>query len=73
VLRNPAGALPGAYDLQVTVTVGMVPIPENIKSGAKEILDLAWATQRGKDRPAFLVSYRAQAWLSNSEQSLGFA
>lgn len=73
VLRNPSGSLTGAGDLAVTVTVGMNPIPANIKLAAKEILDLAWATQRGKERPAFLVPYRAQAYLTNNAAPLGFA
>lgn len=73
VLRNPSGSLPGGSDLLVTVTVGMQPIPKNIKSAAREILDLAWATQRGKDRPAFLIPYRAEAFMKNSPSPLGFA
>lgn len=48
-------------------------VPQNIKYGALEVLKLAWATQRGADAPAFLVSYRAEAWLSPDELLLGFA
>lgn len=48
-------------------------VPQNIKSGAGEVLKLAWATQRGKEAPAFLISYRAAAWFNPSAFALGFA
>lgn len=58
---------------RLTYVVGRSPVPENIKNGALEILDLAWATQREQDAPAFLVSYRAMAWLKSGVLALGFA
>lgn len=48
-------------------------VPGNIKGGALEMLKLAWATQRGQDAPAFLVSYRASAWFKSDQYALGFA
>lgn len=56
-----------------TMQVGRTDIPDSIRSGALEVLKLAWATQRGSDAPAFLISYRAAAWFKPTAYALGFA
>lgn len=60
----PGRALP-PRPWQVTLTVGHTEVPAAIKRGAAEILIQAWATQRRDpaEVPAFLVPYRAAAWL----------
>lgn len=57
----------------LTYQAGRATTPDNIKKGAQEILKLAWASQRNSDAPAFLISYRAMAWLQPEATSLGFA
>ena len=58
---------------RLTYVVGHSPVPQNLKLGALEILDLAWATQRDQDPPAFLISFRAMAWLKPDPPLPGFA
>lgn len=63
-----AGIMTGGQNLgawEVTLEVGLDEIPAAIKRGAAEILIQAWETQRGGDAApgAFLVPYRAAAWL----------
>jgi hypothetical protein len=58
----------------LTYVVGRESIPANIRQGALEILGLAWETQRGEgDLPAFLIPYRAAAWLRPTPALPGFA
>jgi len=58
---------------RLTYVVGRDPVPQNLRLGALEILDLAWATQRDQDPPAFLISFRAMAWLKPDPPLPGFA
>lgn len=57
----------------LTYQAGRSAIPSSVKQGALEVLKLAWATQRGKEAPAFLISYRAAAWFRPKALALGFA
>jgi hypothetical protein len=71
VLRNTNGTSLPSTPWRLTMTVGMAEIPAAIKRAAAEILILAWATQRQKpsdEAPAFLVPYRAAAWLAGFER-----
>lgn len=72
LFTKDGSALPGE-PWSLTYVVGRADVPQNIKMGALEILDLAWDTQRESDAPAFLISYRAAAWLKPDILSLGFA
>ena len=59
---------------QMTAEVGFERVPPAILRGASEILLQAWATQRGgESAPAFLVPYRAAAWLAPLVSGGGFA
>lgn len=71
VARN--GASMPSVSWQMTYQAGRPSIPSHIKKGALEVLKLAWATQRGQEAPAFLISYRAAAWFKGESFSLGFA
>lgn len=68
------GRLPSA-DWTLTYVVGRPDLPANIRMGALEILREAWDSQRGsREIPsAYLIPYRAQAWLGGDSQALGFA
>ncbi len=57
----------------MTYQEGRAEVPDGIKKGALEVLQLAWATQRTKDAPAFLIPYRAAAWFKPHARKLGFA
>lgn len=57
----------------LTYVVGRPDLPANIRKGAVEILRLAWASQRASEPPAFLIPYRAAAWLAPEQQTLGFS
>jgi len=66
ILQPPPGRALPARPWRLTLAVGHENVPAAIKRGAAEILIQAWATQRfdsGGDVPAFLVPYRAAAWL----------
>lgn len=68
VLRPAYGADLPLRPWTITYVVGRPSLPANIRLGALEILKLAWNSQRGNgEPPAFLVPYRAQAWLGGYE------
>jgi hypothetical protein len=73
ILRAPYGGYLPSAPWTLTYVVGRPSLPSNIRMGALEILKLAWASQRGGDQPAFLVSFRALAWLGSETPALGFA
>ena len=72
-IKYASGASLPYGDLTIAYTVGMTVVPSNIKYGALEILSQAWATQRNKEVPAFLIPYRAEAWLMPHDRMDGFA
>ncbi len=65
--------LPWTMTYQAGRVANTAAVPLNIKSGALEILKLAWESQRGGTPPAFLISYRAAAWFKPSAFAVGFA
>lgn len=66
-----SGFAPGGV---LTAEVGFVDMPAAFVRGASEILLQAWQTQRGGEAaPAFLVPYRAAAWLDPFVVAGGFA
>ncbi|HWU23085.1 MAG TPA: hypothetical protein VN088_16225 [Nocardioides sp.] len=73
ILRTKDGSGLPVEPFSLTMSAGREPVPENIQAGLKEVLRLAWASQRMAEPPAFLLSYRAQTWLGPSATALGFA
>lgn len=73
ILRYSNGTALPCGELSVVYTVGLATVPGNIKYGALEVLKLAWQAQLSGDLPAFLLSYRASAWFTPDQVSLGFA
>lgn len=59
----------------ITYVVGRAVIPPNVILAAKEILRVAWASQRGPvdEAPPFLIPYRAGALLQPDAEYTGFA
>lgn len=74
ILRNTDGSQLPSTPWRLTLIAGMADVPEAIKRAAGEILILAWATQRqipganDDAAPAFLIPYRAEAWLAGFER-----
>lgn len=72
ILRNTDGSQLPTSEWRLTMVAGMATVPAAIQRAAGEILILAWATQRqipGSDEaPAFLIPYRAAAWLAGFER-----
>ena len=74
ILATSDGSALPSRPWRVTLEVGSDEVAAGIKRGAAEILVQAWATQRGGDAPpAFLVPYRAAAWLDPHALVGGFA
>ena len=63
VQPGPAGHLP-AGQWELTVRIGMDPIPRALVMAAGELLVTAWENYRASDPKPFVVSYRAAAWLA---------
>lgn len=77
ILLTTDGTILPSRAWTMTYVAGLVAdtasVPLGIKKGALEILKLAWASQRTGEPPAFLISYRAAAWLKRYAPNLGFA
>jgi len=77
ILRTTTNTVLPSLPWRLTVNVGLNPVPDAIKRGAAEVLIEAWATQRGSiaggEARAFLIPYRAQAWLEPYTMADGFA
>lgn len=64
ILTGASGSSLPSGAWRLTLQVGLDEIPAAIKRGAAEILIEAWKTQQGGDAAgAFLVPFRAAAWL----------
>lgn len=70
---SPFPARPWTLTFQAGRVAATADVPQNIKNGALEVLKLAWTSQRGGQPPAFLIPYRAAAWLTADAFALGFA
>lgn len=75
ILSRSDGSTLGGRDWTLTLTVGLDAdeVPANIRQAASELLTAAWQLRNAGEPPAFLMSYRVQAWLHPDATPLGFA